>query len=475
MAARPFRRTKIIATIGPATESEEMLTQVIAAGADVLRINMAHASHEWVRKVLNRIRTVTSELGREVGVMMDIKGPEIRTGTLPEPAMLKKGDRVDFVAIADDTPPTPGVLAVDVNYPGIVKSVGKGETILVDNGLLRLTVIENTGTRLRCTVEIGGSLGSRRHINLPGIRIDLPSLTEKDYAHALLGIEVGIDFFAQSFVRRREDIQLLRDFLRQHGSRATITAKIEDQEAITNLEEIVECCDSLMVARGDLGIENPAEELPILQRRAVTLCIELGKPVIIATHLLETMIENPVPTRAEVSDIANAVFEEADCIMLSGETAIGKYPEQCVEMFDRIARRLESIPTAGFALGSKNASDKLKLTRSAILVAEEMPAAGILAFTRQGSTARNAAALRPRKVPVFAVTDTVHMQRQMKILRAIEPFCMAMDRNPIDTVPQAIAMLRAAGCISRGDKLVILGDHIVNGRRIDSVELRTVD
>jgi pyruvate kinase len=205
------------------------------------------------------------------------------------------------------------------------------------------------------------------------------------------------------------------------------------------------------------------------------LCIELGKPVIIATHLLETMIENPVPTRAEVSDIANAVFEEADCIMLSGETAIGKYPEQCVEMFDRIARRLESIPTAGFALGSKNASDKLKLTRSAILVAEELPAAGILAFTRKGSTARNAAALRPRTVPVFAVTDTVYMQRQMKILRAIEPFCMAMDRNPIDTVPQAIAMLRAAGRISRGDKLVILGDHIVSGQRIDSVEVRTVD
>lgn len=475
MATRPFRRTKIIATIGPATESEEMLAKLITAGVDIMRINMAHGSHEWVRALINRIRTITSDLGREVGVMMDIKGPEIRTGTLPEPVALTKGDRVDFVAVEDGEPPAPGVLAVSVNYPGIVNDVKSGATILVDNGLLRLTVLENTGTRLCCTVEIGGKLGSRRHINLPGVRVDLPSITEKDYADALLGIDAGVDFFAQSFVRRPEDIHLLREFLSKNGSRASITAKIEDQEAIANLDEIIGACDSLMVARGDLGIENPAEDLPILQRRAVTRCIELGKPVIIATHLLETMIENPVPTRAEVSDIANAVFEEADCIMLSGETTIGKYPVQCVEMFDRIARRMETIPTAGFALGPTRASDKLKLTRSAILVAEQLPAVGILAFTRAGSTARNAAALRPRTVPVFAVTDTVHMQRQLKILRAVEPFCMALDSNPIDTVPQAIAMLRESGRISRGDKLVILGDHIVDGRRIDSVELRTVD
>jgi pyruvate kinase len=475
MATRPFRRTKIIATIGPATESEEMLTKLIAAGADIMRINMAHASHEWVRTLVNRIRTVTTELGREVGVMMDIKGPEIRTGPLPAPVALAKGDRVDFVAIDDGAPPPPGVLAVSVNYPGIVNDVKDGATILVDNGLLRLTVLENTGTRLRCTVEIGGTLGSRRHINLPGIRVDLPSITEKDYADTLLGIDAGVDFFAQSFVRRPEDIQLLRDFLVKHGSRATITAKIEDQEAVANLDEIVGACDSLMVARGDLGVENPAEELPILQRRAVMRCIELGKPVIIATHMLESMIENPVPTRAEVSDVANSVFEEADCIMLSGETTTGKYPVHCVEMFDRIARRMESIPTAGFEFSPRAATDKIKLTRSAILVAEQMPAVGILAFTRAGSTARNAAALRPRKVPVFAVTDTVHMQRQLKILRAVEPFCMALDSNPIDTVPQAIAMLRESGRVSRGDKLVILGDHIVDGRRIDSVELRTVD
>jgi pyruvate kinase len=452
-----------------------MLAKLITAGVDIMRINMAHGSHEWVRNLINRIRTVTSELGREVAVMMDIKGPEIRTGTLPEPVTLAKGDRVDFVAVDDGLPPEPGALPVTVNYPGIVNDVKDGATILVDNGLLRLTIIKNTGTRLRCVVEIGGTLGSRRHINLPGVRVNLPSLTEKDYADTLLGIDTGVDFFAQSFVRRPEDVGLLRDFLVKHGSRARITAKIEDQESITNLDEIVEACDSLMVARGDLGIENPPEDLPILQRRAVTRCIALGKPVIIATHLLETMIENPVPTRAEVSDIANAVFEEADCIMLSGETATGRYPVQCVEMFDRIARRMETIPTGGYEFSPRKATDKLKLTRSAILVAEQMPAAGIVAFTRQGSTARNAAALRPRSVPVFAITDTVLMQRQLKILRAIEPFCMPMDRNPIDTIPQAIAMLLNLGRVSRGDKLVILSDHIVDGRRIDSVELRTVD
>jgi pyruvate kinase len=307
------------------------------------------------------------------------------------------------------------------------------------------------------------------------VRVKLPALTEKDYADAQVGIEVGVDFFAQSFVRRRDDIVLLRQFLEKNGSRARITAKIEDQEAITNLEEIVEACDSLMVARGDLGIENPAEDLPVLQRRAVMTCIRLGRPVIIATHLLESMIEHPVPTRAEVSDTANAIFEEADCIMLSGETTKGKYPVQCVELFDRIARRMESTTTAGFEFSPQAASDKLKLTRAAILVAEQMPAAGIVAFTRQGSTPRGAAALRPRSVRVFAITDTVWMQRQLLILRAVEPFCMAMDRDPAETIAAAIAMLRDTGRVARGDKLVLLSDHLVEERRIDTVQLRTVD
>lgn len=475
MTARPFRRTKIIATVGPATESEDTLGKLIAAGADILRINMAHASHDWVRRLVERARRISASQGREVGVMMDIKGPEIRTGVLPEPVELKGGDRVDFVAESDDAEPSADVLSVSVNYPDIVKDLKKGDTVLVDSGLLRLRVIENTGTRVQCSVEIGGLFESRRHINLPGVHVKLPALTEKDHADAKLGVEVGVDFFAQSFVRRPQDIHLLRELLTRLGSRARITAKIEDQEAVANLEEIIEACDSLMVARGDLGIENPAEELPVLQRRAVAACIRLGRPVIIATHLLETMIENPVPTRAEVSDVANAVFEEADCIMLSGETTKGRYPVQCVEMFDRIARRMEATTTAGFEFDPKAASDKLKLTRAAILVAEQIPAAGIVIFTRQGSTARGAAAMRPRSVPVFTITDTVQMQRHLLILRGVEPFCMPMKGEPAQTIAEAIAMLRDTGRVSRGDKLVLLSDHLVEEKRIDTVQLRTVD
>lgn len=475
MSLRPFRRTKIIATIGPATESEEMLRKIITAGADILRINMAHGSHDWVRTIVARIRKVSADIGREVAVMMDIKGPEIRTGDLVEKVELKTGDRVDFVAVPDGSAPQPGVLSVSVNYPGIVNDVHKGDTVLVDSGLIRLEVIENDGKRLRCKVVIGGPLGNRRHINLPGVRVNLPSLTEKDRADTLVGIEVGVDFFAQSFVRRREDVQELRQFLTKNNSRARVMAKIEDQEAISNLEEIAEACDSMMVARGDLGIENPAEELPILQRRAVMACIAIGRPVVIATHLLETMIEKPVPTRAEVTDIANAVFEEADAIMLSGETTTGKYPVECVEMFDRIARRMETIPTAGFEVGARVASDKIKLMRAAILVAEDLPAAGIVVFTRHGSTARGVAALRPRHVPVFAITDTVHMQRQLQILRAVEPFCFDLGSNPAETVPKALAMLRDSGRVSRGDKLVIVSDILIEGQRIDSVQLRIVE
>ncbi len=474
MPIRPFRRTKIIATIGPATESEEMLAKIITAGTDIIRINMAHGSHDWVRTVITRIRKVSIGIGREVAVMMDIKGPEIRTGDLPETVQLKAGDRLDFVAVADGAPPQPGVLAVSVNYPGIVSNVHKGDTVLVDNGLIRLVVLENDGKRLRCSVVIGGPLGSRRHINLPGVRVNLPSLTEKDFADTLVGIEAGVDFFAQSFVRRREDIQELREFLVKNNSPARIIAKIEDQEAIANLEEIAEACDALMVARGDLGIENPAEEMPILQRRAVMVCISIGRPVIIATHMLETMIDKPVPTRAEVTDIANAVFEEADCIMLSGETTTGKYPVECVQMFDRIARRMETIPTAGFEVGPRFASDKIKLLRAAILVAEELPAAGIVVFTRHGSTARGVAALRPRQVPVFAITDTVQMQRQLKLLRAVEPFYVPLGSNPAETIPQTLVMLRDLGRVSRGDKLVIVSDILIKEERIDSVQLRTV-
>ena len=324
-----LRQTKIIFTLGPATDSEEMLEQLITGGADVARLNMAHANHEWTRDVIRRIRTVSQRVGREIAIMMDIKGPEIRTGDVEAPIELKVGEEFDFTVRPGGEPgqSPEEIRSVGVNYENLVNDISIGDIVLVDNGLMRFEVTDKIdGRRIRCKVLIDGQLTSRRHINLPGVKVNLPAFTEKDRRDTLVGIEEGIDFVALSFVREASDITTLREFLLENGSKARIIAKIEDQSAIQNLDEIINACDALMVARGDLGIECPLEDLPVIQRRALKACFDRGRAVIIATHMLESMIESPVPTRAEITDVANAVYEEADCVMLSGETTIGKIP-----------------------------------------------------------------------------------------------------------------------------------------------------
>jgi pyruvate kinase len=470
-----FRRTKIIATLGPATESESALESIIQAGADVIRLNMAHGKHEWVRTVIRRIRAVSAKLGKEVAIMMDIKGPEIRTGDVAAPLELKAGEIFDFLVVPHADRTEKEVRSVSVNYADIVKDVAIGDTVLVDSGLIRLQVLEKHEQHLRCKVLVPGPLGSRRHINLPGVRVNLPSFTEKDRADTLVGIEEGIDYVALSFVREGRDIELLADFLREHRSRARIIAKIEDQQAIANLEDIVRASHGLMVARGDLGIECPFEDLPILQRRAVQACLAHGRPVIIATHMLETMIENPIPTRAEITDIANAVFEEADCIMLSGETTVGKYPVECVQVFDKVARRMEGSPGAGFASALALHSDKLKMLRSAVVLADQMLATGIVVFTRQGFMAQGLAALRPRFSPIFAITNNVETQRQLALLRSVDPVYLPFSSQPEETVLNTLRVLRESGRAKVGDKFVIVSDILAsNNQLVDSIQLRTV-
>ena len=475
--SRPlFRRTKIIATLGPATESEQALERIIRAGADVIRLNMAHAKHDWVRTVIRRIRGVSARIGKEVAIMMDIKGPEIRTGDVEVPLELKIGEIFDFVATPHADRPEKEIRSVSVNYADIVKDVQVGDTVLVDSGLIRLEVLERDTRKLRCRVLVPGRLGSRRHINLPGVRVNLPSFTEKDRRDSLVGLEEGIDYVALSFVRESRDIDLLAEFLRENRSRARIIAKIEDQQAIANLDEIVRASHALMVARGDLGIECPYEELPILQRRAVQTCLTHGRPVIIATHMLETMIDHPVPTRAEITDIANAVFEEADCIMLSGETTVGKYPVECVEVFDKVSRRMEEMPGAGFASGLTLSSDKLKVLRSAVVMADQLPAAGIVVFTRQGFMAQGLSALRPRHSPIFALTNSIETQRQLALLRAVAALYMPFSSLPEETVRNAMALLRSTGRVTTGDKLVFVSDILAgNNQLIDSIQLHSVD
>jgi pyruvate kinase len=472
-----FRRTKIVFTLGPSTESEAMLEALIGAGADVARLNMAHAKHDWTRMIIRRIRTVSQRLGRDIAIMMDIKGPEIRTGDLETPIELRPGEIFDFTVKPGGGPDRDNaeeIRSVDVNYKDLINDIRVSDTVLVDNGLIRLEVLEKDNARIRCRVLIPGELKSRRHINLPGVKVNLPAFTEKDRADTLVGLEEGIDYVALSFVREAQDIESLREFLRTHDSRARIIAKIEDQSAITNLDEIVRACDALMVARGDLGIECPFEELPIIQRRAVQTCYDYGRPVIIATHMLESMITSPMPTRAEITDVANAVFERADCVMLSGETTIGRYPLECVDILKKIAARIEQETPLLMPEPRHLAGDKIKLLLSAVKMANEIPGSTILTFTRQGFMAGGLAAMRPLVAPIFAFTPLPETFRQMRLMRAVEPILLPFDSDPDNTINRAIGYLVRDGKLQAGDKLVIATDILSSNRLIDSIQLRTV-
>ena len=470
-----FRRTKIIFTLGPASESEEMLEKLIGAGADVIQLNMAHASHDWTRMIIKRIRAVSARIDRDVAIMMDIKGPEIRTGDLAVPIELKPGEIFDFTV-------RPGALresseeirSVDVNYKDLLNDINVGDTVLVDSGLIRLEVVEKKDAHIRCRVLVPGELKSRRHINLPGVKVNLPAFTEKDRVDSAVGIEAGIDFLALSFVREAADITHLREFLAKSNSHARIIAKIEDQSAITNLDEIVRACDALMVARGDLGIECPFEDLPVIQRRAVNTCIAEGKPVIIATHMLESMISQTVPTRAEITDVANAVYEFSDCVMLSGETTVGRYPLECVQMLDKIARRIEREESPESRHISVFTSEKMKVLNSAVVLADGLPNSKIVTFTKQGFVAGGLAALRPVHSPILAFTPFPETFRQLRLLRAVVPFLMPFASDPEETIENAVALLRRMGHANVGEKLIIATDIIVQDRFVDSVQLRTI-
>ncbi|HYP99739.1 MAG TPA: pyruvate kinase [Polyangiaceae bacterium] len=466
-----YRHTKIIATVGPATDSEEKLGQLITAGVDVLRLNMAHGSGDWAKNLIERVRKVSNQLGRHVAVMMDVKGPEIRTGVVETPIELAIGDQFEFYT---DTP-TPGVRGVSVNYPGLPTDVSIGATILVDSGLMRLQVLDLDATHVRCKVLTPGKLGSRRHVNLPGMMVNLPSLTEKDERDLRAGVEAGIDFVALSFVRRSEDILLLRDFLDNLGSKAKIIAKIEDQSGVRNMHAIIKVTDAVMVARGDLGIEIDYHTLPLVQTQMVDLCLKEGKPVIIATHLLESMISAPMPTRAEISDISTAVRERADAVMLSGETTTGQYPLECVDVFKNIIGSIEPTEKRLFNETIELEQPKAKMLRAATVLAKELGESGIVVFTRSGFLAYTLAALRAVGVPIYAFTDDVETFRHLLLPWGVEPFLMPFSDDPEETVKNALAYLKRQNWADEGTWLVVITNVLAQGRIVDSLQLRQVD
>lgn len=465
------RHTKIIFTLGPATESEEMLTSLMEKKVDICRLNMAHGTPEWAKKMIQRVKKVSKKVGREIGIMMDVKGPEIRTGEIEGEWELKKGEIFDLVTSPDKYKPS-SKRSVSVNYPGIVDDVQTGNTILIDSGLIQLKILEKNKNCLRCKVIIPGALKSRRHINLPGIKVNLPSLTEKDKRDLLIAIEEGIDFIALSFVREREDIVNLRSFLTAHGSKAKIIAKIEDQSGIDNLEEIIKESDAVMIARGDLGIECSYEKLPVIQLNIVNRCIANGKPAIVATHMLESMISAPVPTRAEVSDISNAVFEQADCIMLSAETSIGKYPLECVEVMKKVATEIEAALPLSYNQTFELRLPKNKMLRSAVILAQELKRAGVVVFSHTGISPQLISSLRPTGCPIFAFTDNEHTARQMRILWGIQPHLIKFYADHNKTTDIALNELMQKKAMQPGDYAIILTNITVDSKRVETIQLR---
>jgi pyruvate kinase len=466
-----MRKTKIICTLGPATEKTEVLRQLIQKGSDVFRLNMSHASHDWVRDIVPRIRMLAQKAGRPVALLLDTQGPAIRTGDLKANLHLKPGDILEFIVHGARSKER---YSVDVNYPGFADDVIVGNTILVDNGLIKLLVLDKGKNRVRSKVLTRAILGSRRHINLPGVHVNLPSLTRKDLADVSLGVEIGVDFVGLSFVREKSDIEQLRKILSRKKSNARIVAKIEDQLAVRSIDKMIDSADAIMVARGDLGIECPMEDLPIIQRRIVKNCLRLGKPVIVATQLLESMIANPLPTRAEITDVANAVFEQADAVMLSGETTIGRYPVECVEVLHRVAMRIERSGGAGYAEHAVLENTRQKTVASAVALANSLPDSKLVVFTLQGRMARYTSNLRPRRAPIFAFTPSEEVYRQLALCWGTFPTCIDFTGGPDKTMAAAEKFLRKNKWAAPGDRMVIVSDVRMGRALIDSIQLRVV-
>jgi pyruvate kinase len=443
---------------------------MIEAGTDIFRLNMSHAAHDWVRNIVREIRAAAEELGEMTGILMDTQGPAIRTGDVQTKIDLKPGEIFEFTIHGAHSEE---LRSVDVNYDGLVNDISPGDVVLVDNGVIRMRVLEKFDNRIRCEVLTDGVLGSRRHINLPGVRVNLPALTEKDLEDVALGCELGVDFISLSFCRGPEDMVLLKKTIAAHGSEARAIAKIEHQLAVNNIDSIIQESEGIMVARGDLGIECPMEELPIIQRRIVKKCLRVDRPVIVATHMLESMISNPIPTRAEVTDVANAAFEQADAVMLSGESTVGKYPVQCVKTLDTITRRIERSGGMGMAKGALMDDDRSKTIHSAVVLANSLLRSKLVVFTRAGFMARFMSILRPQS-PIFAFAPKIETCRQLKQLWGVHPMLLPLDKDPERTIEAAEAELVKRKLVEPGDRLVIVSDLLAGEERFGSIQLRAV-
>ncbi len=468
-----MRKTKIIATLGPATDSPEMLGRLIDAGLNIFRLNMSHGTHDWTRRVVADIRAAAASRHVCVGILMDTQGPAIRTGDLPVPLRLRPGEKFTFTVRGAKCEEAN---SVDVNYAEFINDIHIGDVVLVDNGAIQMKVLDKARNQVKCEILTDGQLGSRRHINLPGVKVSLPAMTEKDIADVRLGMELAVDFIALSFVRAARDVRELKKLVaKSKHHRPLVIAKIEDQQAINNLEAIVRDADGVMVARGDLGIEIPYEELPIVQRRIVKTCLHVGRPVIVATHMLESMIQSPMPTRAEVTDVANAVFEQADAIMLSSETTVGKYPIKCVEALDRIAQRTERSGGANYWENAELTDPREKIARSAVVMANELRAHAIVTLIRGGSMTRYLSWLRPKYSVIYAVGERSEVAGGLMLNWGVFPVLMQYDHGSLDkNIELALKTLVQKRLLRRGNTVVVVSSINAGEQIVDAVQMRVV-
>lgn len=479
-----MRRTKIVCTIGPATSSEEQLEQLMLAGMNVARLNFSHGTQQMHAAVIERIRAISARLGRAVAILQDLQGPKIRTGTL------QGGQPVKLVDGADLTITTRDIIGnaelVSTTYKQLSHDVQPGNRILMDDGLLELSVLDKNETDVHCRIIHGGILKEHKGINLPGVAVSAPALTEKDREDLRFGVAQGVDYVALSFVRRPEDVIDAKQYIRElqlalpNGAKKTpppipLIAKLEKPEAVAHLDAILDATDGVMIARGDLGVEMPPEKVPLIQKRIITRCNELGLPVITATQMLESMITNPRPTRAEVNDVSNAILDGTDAVMLSAETASGNYPIEAVQMMVRIALETEAGGRTALQPGSQRLTQARAVSHAARALAEEASVKAIVVFTRSGNSAHLISKDRPR-TSIIAYTPSERIYRQLALWWGIWPHCIELRGSTEELIEVVERRLLEDKLVQQGENVVIMGGLPVAGvAKTNFVKLHRVD
>ncbi len=466
-----MRKTKIICTIGPETSHFPVLKKLADQGMNVARLNMSHGTHEWHSEVIKHIKTINEKTESSIAILLDTKGPEVRTGDVKSNLALHQGDLLTFT-IRRQAELEP--YCVEINYDGFISDVALGDIVLIDGGMLSLEVVKITQTDIQCRCLEDGILESRRHINIRGKSADLPSITDKDWQDINFGIEHGVDFIALSFVKDAFSIVELHQYIVDKKASIDIIAKIESADAIPHINNIIEVSEGIMIARGDLGAELPYEEVPLLQDQLIKQSRIAGKPVIVATHMLESMIVHPTPTRAEVTDITQAVIQGADAVMLSGETATGKYPIKALEVMDTVVRRIETQLSENTDVEVKPSNNpKNEIARSASILSNNINAAATLVFTRRGIMGVLLSRCRPNS-PIYTFTNTTHVRRRLSIHWGVHAFRIKFSNNPEVSIGRAVERLRSRNLLTKGDRIVVVSDMLAGEELVETVQIRTV-